>query len=97
MTNTHVNLSDLLDTTRQSTRVHVFASEKELRVYTQNTGRIFPKEDAYAGGLLKYLLRQIFGIYHGQRGKKGFSRRKREKRDDKTVKSAEKQRTMNHG
>ena len=97
MINTHVNLSDLLDTTLQGTRVHVFASEEQLREYTVETGRIFPKEDAYAGGLLKYLLRQIFGTYHGQRGQKGFSRRKREKRDDKTVKGAEKQRTMNHG
>lgn len=33
MINTHINLSDLLDTTRQGTRVHVFASEEELRVY----------------------------------------------------------------
>ena len=83
MINTHVNLSDLLDTTRQSTRVHVFASEEELREYTKESGRIFPKEDAYAGGLLKYLLRQIFRTYQGQRGKKGFSRRKIEKGDVK--------------
>lgn len=96
MINTHVNLSDLLDTTRQGTRVHVFASEEELRTYTQATGRIFPKEEAYAGGLLKYLLRQIFGIYHGNRGKKGLTRHKGEKRDYKRVQSAEKQRTMNH-
>ena len=97
MINTHVNLSDLLDTTRQGTRVHVFASEQELREYTKETGRVFPKEEAYAGGLLKYLLRQIFGTYHGNRGKNRFIRRKGEKRDDKKVKSAEKQRTMNHG
>ena len=97
MINTHVNLSDLLDTTRQGTRVHVFASEEGLRTYTQDTGRVFPKEDAYAGGLLKYLLRQIFGTYHGQRGKKGFSRRKREERDDEKVKVADKQRATNHG
>ena len=97
MINTHINLSDLLDTTRQGTRVHVFASEEELREYTRETGRIFPKEDAYAGGLLKYLLREIFGTYHGQRGKKSFSRRKREKRDDEKVKGADKQRTLNHG
>ena len=97
MINTHVNLSDLLDTTRQNTRVHVFASEEELREYTRETGRIFPKEEAYAGGLLKYLLRQIFGTYLGNRGKKSFSRRKREKRDDKKVEGADKQRITNHG
>ena len=90
MVNTHVNLSDLLDTTLQGTRVHVFASEEELRTYTQETRRVFPKEDAYAGGLLKYLLREIFGTYLGNRGKNGFVRRKREKRDDKRVDRAEK-------
>ena len=96
MINTHVNLSDLLDTTLQKTRVHVFASEEELREYTKETGRIFPKEDAYAGGLLKYLLRQIFGTYLGNRGKKGFSRRKVEKGDHKKVQVADKQRITNH-
>ena len=97
MINMNVNLSDLLDTTRQGTRVHVFASEEELRVYTKKTGRIFPKEEAYAGGLLKYLLREIFGTYHGKRGKNGFIPRKREKCDDKKVQGGGKQRTMNHG
>ena len=69
MISTHVNLSDLLDTTRQGVRVHVFASEAELREYTTETRRFFPKEEAYAGGLLKYLLREILGTYHGSRGK----------------------------
>lgn len=93
----NVNLSDLLDTTRQGTRVHVFVSEEELRVYTKKTGRIFPKEEAYAGGLLKYLLREIFGTYHGKRGKNGFIPRKREKCDNKKVQGSGKQRTINHG
>ena len=97
MINMNVNLSDLLDTTRQGTRVHVFASEEELRVYTKKIGRIFPKEEAYAGGLLKYLLREIFGTYYGKRGKNGFIPRKREKCDDKKVKGGGKQRTMNYG
>ena len=97
MINMNVNLSDLLDTTRQGTRVYVFASEEELRVYTKKIGRIFSKEEAYAGGLLKYLLREIFGTYHGKRGKNGFIPRTREKCDDKKVKGAGKQRTMNHG
>lgn len=86
MINRHVNLSDLLDTTRQGTRVHVFASEEELRIYTKRTGRMFPKEEAYAGGLLKYLLREIFGTYHGKRGKNGFFRRKREMCDTRRSK-----------
>ena len=95
MINTHVNLSDLLDTTRQGTRVHVFAAEKDLRVYTQSTGRIFPKEEAYEGGLLKYLLREIYGTYHGKRGKGGFSRRGRGRSDNNKAKGASKQAAMN--
>ena len=95
MINTHVNLSDLLDTTRQGTRVHVFPSEEDLRVYTQRTGRTFPKEEAYAGGLLKYLLREIYGTYHGRRGKGGFSRPGRGRSENKKVKGASKQGAMN--
>lgn len=97
MINTHVNLSDLLDTTRHGTRVHVFASEEELRVYTKRTGRIFPREEAYAGGLLKYLLREISGTYHGNRGKGGSSRRRRENPDDKKIKGAGARGAMGRG
>ena len=79
MINTHVNLCDLLDTARQGTRVHVFASEKELRVYTKETRRIFPREEAYEGGLLKYLLREISGKYYGNRGKNNAFCRERRK------------------
>ena len=91
MINTHVNLCDLLDTTLQGTRVHVFVSEEELREYTKETGRVFPKEEAYAGGLLKYLLRQIFQTYQGNRGRNRFIRRKREKPDDNRARIGEKQ------
>ena len=69
MIRTHVNLCDLLDTTRQHTQVQIFASEEDLRKYTLETGKFFPREDAYAGGLLRYLLREIIGTYHGHRGK----------------------------
>lgn len=86
MIDTHVNLSDLLDSTRQGTRPHVFGSEEELRVYTKSTGRVFPREEAYAGGLLKYLLREIFGTYHGNRGKGDFARHKRGNGDAKKAK-----------
>lgn len=86
MINTHVNLCDLLDTTRQGTEVHIFASEAELREYTKRTGKIFPREEAYAGGLLKYLLREISGTYQGNRGRRvGFSQ-KNGKHDGKKVK-----------
>ena len=67
MIQTHVNLCDLLDTTRQRSKVQVFASEHDLREYTKRTGKIFPLEEAYAGGLLKFLLREITGTYRGNR------------------------------
>lgn len=78
MIQTHVNLCDLLDTTRQCSKVQVFASEEDLRKYTLETGLVFPRVEAYAGGLLKYLLREITGKYHGNRkagrGQKGKTR-----------------------
>lgn len=67
MIQTHVNLCDLLDSTRQRSRVRIFSSELELRWFTIRTGNFFPREHAYAGGLLKYLLREITGEYLGSR------------------------------
>ena len=67
MIRTHVNLCDLLDTTRQRSKVQVFASEHDLREYTIRTGRVFPRKEAYAGGLLKFLLGEITGTYRGSR------------------------------
>lgn len=83
MIQTHVNLCDLLDTARQRSKVlQVFAFEKELRDYTLKTGRIFPREKAYEGGLLKYLLREIIGTYHGNR-MTGEGRKRREETSKK--------------
>ena len=53
-----MNIVDLLDTDTHRPVV-VFASEKELSDYTIDSGKYFPKENAYAGGVLKFLLRQI--------------------------------------
>jgi uncharacterized surface protein with fasciclin (FAS1) repeats len=53
---THVNLVDLVG---QPNSITLFASEAALSEYTKDTKRFFPKENAYAGGLLKYLLRHI--------------------------------------
>lgn len=75
MIQTHVNLCDLLDSTRQRSRVRIFSSELELRLFTIRTGNFFPREHAYAGGLLKYLLREITGEYLGRRVQ-GGSRKK---------------------
>lgn len=53
----HVNLVDLVDTSGRE--VELFSSLQELRNYTITTGKYFPKESAYAGGVLKFLLREI--------------------------------------
>ncbi|KAF2008253.1 hypothetical protein BU24DRAFT_429504 [Aaosphaeria arxii CBS 175.79] len=54
----HVNLVDLVDTPGQD--VELFTSLNELRNYTLETKKFLPKKSAYAGGLLKFLLREIF-------------------------------------
>ncbi|TGO80860.1 hypothetical protein BPOR_1611g00020 [Botrytis porri] len=56
---THVNLVDLVETPRTGNPVEIFADLKDLREYTIKNEKFFPKEDAYAGGLLKFLLREI--------------------------------------
>ncbi|TDL15743.1 hypothetical protein BD410DRAFT_902445 [Rickenella mellea] len=56
---THVNIVDLIDTHRTAKRVKVFPSERALSDYTKKTKKFFPKENIYAGGLLRHLLRQI--------------------------------------
>jgi hypothetical protein len=56
---THVNIVDLVDNNSIGGRVKIFNSEEALSRYTISTGKYFPKENAYAGGLLRFLLRQI--------------------------------------
>jgi len=58
MKEVHVNLVDLVDTSGRD--IELFPSLGELREYTVGTGKYFPKESAYAGGVLKFLLREIF-------------------------------------
>ena len=55
--NVHVNLIDLVDTSGRD--VEIFPSLEDLSEYTIETGKFFPKESAYAGGVLKFLLREI--------------------------------------
>jgi len=57
---THVNLVDLVDTPRTGIAVVVFPTLKRLQDYTVASGKVFPRRDARAGGLLRVLLRQIF-------------------------------------
>ncbi|KAG2121769.1 hypothetical protein DEU56DRAFT_746514, partial [Suillus clintonianus] len=56
---THVNIVDLVDTEGTGEPVTVFVSEVKLSEYTKATGKFFPRENAHAGGLLRYLLRRI--------------------------------------
>ena len=61
LSNTHVNLVDLVNCHRAGTKVHRFSSCDALQQYTANTpGKIFPKRAAKEDGFLKVLLRDIF-------------------------------------
>jgi hypothetical protein len=53
-----VNLVDLVHGSK--VEVRIFRTEKELSEYTIATGKIFPKEDAKDGGVLRALRRHIF-------------------------------------
>ncbi|KAF8880361.1 WD40-repeat-containing domain protein [Gymnopilus junonius] len=54
---THVNLVDLV---HRGGIVKKFATVDRLSAYSLRERKIFPREEAYAGGLLKELLRHIF-------------------------------------
>ncbi|KAH6915645.1 hypothetical protein BKA70DRAFT_1092259 [Coprinopsis sp. MPI-PUGE-AT-0042] len=56
--NTHVNLVDLTEA-QEGDQVKTFETEEELAAYTRKTGKFFPADHAYAGGLLRKLLRRI--------------------------------------
>ena len=74
----HVNLVDLVDTWRIGGRVRIFGTLAGLRDYTCSTGKFFERESAYAGGVLKFLLREITGRYYGSRGNAGKENGKRQ-------------------
>jgi len=84
---THVNLVDLVDSARTGKPVKLFESLAELRKYTLRTKKIFPKENAYQGGLLKELLREIINTYFGRR-RNGSAKRKERKKKQKAAKAA---------
>jgi hypothetical protein len=64
MAHIHVNLVDLVDVGRTGIPVTVYPNVVELAEYTIDTGKIFPREHAKAGGLLALLLRRIH--YYGR-------------------------------
>ncbi|KAJ8692426.1 hypothetical protein PTI98_009738 [Pleurotus ostreatus] len=71
----HINIVDLVD--NPGGHVTSFESLEDLREYTVDEGKYFPAENAYAGGLLKYLLREIHGTYKGNRRPSDFGSRRR--------------------
>ncbi|KAJ4490647.1 hypothetical protein J3R30DRAFT_3278865 [Lentinula aciculospora] len=85
----HVNICDLVDHKEDVPLKH--PSEDALAEYSRSSGKIYPRENAYAGGLLRFLLRQIYGKYRGRRRKggqgegggqsRGGSRRRRRRHD----------------
>ena len=60
-----VNLVDLVDTPSTGLCAAQFNTLQELKEYTITTGKFFPKESAYAGGMLKFLLREILNKHEG--------------------------------
>jgi hypothetical protein len=54
----HVNLVDLMNTRRTDTKVKVFDTEQQLRLYTKKTRKFYPLEDA-KGDVVEVLLRRI--------------------------------------
>ncbi|KAF9218748.1 hypothetical protein BS17DRAFT_665062, partial [Gyrodon lividus] len=67
----HVNIVDLIETVRTGKQVRRFDSLAALAEYTKRTDKFFPKENAYQGGLLKELLREIIKSYLGNRQNAG--------------------------
>jgi hypothetical protein len=53
----HVNLVDLVEGSREN--IPIFKWEEDLCVYTNVTGKFFPKEDAADGGVLRALRRHV--------------------------------------
>lgn len=85
---THVNLVDLVDSARTGKPVKLFASLGELTAYTlRKPKKFFPKENAYQGGLLRELLREIINPYFGKR-RNGSAKRKERKKRKKAAKRA---------
>ncbi|CAL1699420.1 unnamed protein product [Somion occarium] len=56
----YVNLVDLLEYHRSGRPVPTFTTLSQLQHYTKATRKFFPREEAKAGGILKFLLRHIF-------------------------------------
>ncbi|KAG6091190.1 hypothetical protein E4U31_007318 [Claviceps sp. LM219 group G6] len=74
----YVNIVDFVDSERTGVPIQKFAELEQLQRYTIKTKKIFPKEEAKASLLLRFLLQRIFdelpsvrwvpyGAHHGHR------------------------------
>lgn len=54
-----MNLVDLVEIKHTGQPVVIFDNVEDLREYTIDSAKYFPKQSAYAGGILKFLLREI--------------------------------------
>jgi hypothetical protein len=61
-----VNIVDLVDSRTRGTPVDTFDTLAELSEYSRREEKLFPREQANAGNLLKYLLREIL-VHPGSR------------------------------
>lgn len=50
----------------------LFLSESDLADYSKDSRKIYPKDNAYAGGLLRYLLRRIVAPRVGREGQASY-------------------------
>ncbi|KAK7686034.1 hypothetical protein QCA50_010846 [Cerrena zonata] len=55
----HVNIVDLLQAAATGETPEKFSTVEDLRIYTEDTGNIFPLNDPRAGGVLRALLRRL--------------------------------------
>lgn len=67
-----VNICDLVDAPHSSEPLLLFDSEYDLAEYSKSEGKIYPKENAYAGGLLRHLLRRIDHPRMGPEGEASY-------------------------
>ncbi|TGZ77537.1 hypothetical protein EX30DRAFT_311154 [Ascodesmis nigricans] len=63
--NVHMNLIDLHETQRGVGEVTVYKYESQLREYTRLTGKVFPRSTKEQSEVLKWILREIWGVYRG--------------------------------
>ncbi|KAG8725502.1 hypothetical protein FRC12_001369 [Ceratobasidium sp. 428] len=61
---THVNLVDLVDMPNTKQPAQHFEDVAALRKYSKKNKKIFPRDEAKAGGILRHLLRPILGGYN---------------------------------